>query len=335
MNNSIIAEEVNKPSKPRFSVAISTPQYKKLISDTLSDPARCTRFVSAITSAVAVSSALQDCTPQTIIAGALLGEGLNLSPSPQLGQYYLVPFETTVKDANGNVVYILDENGNKIKDAKGKWMKQTVKQAQFVLGYKGYIQLAIRSGYYKHISVLEVKDGEFVSYNPFTEDFSAQWIVDPGARAKARTVGYVAMFEYLNGFKKLLYWTKEQMLLHADTYSKAFSADTMVKIENGEIPAEDMWRYSSFWYKDFDGMAKKTMIRQLISHWGVMSTEMQAAFERDQSIADVADGNKLVFGSAEAVEETEYPAEISTPMEKAQESVETHEETAQVSMDEL
>lgn len=317
------ANNLPTQQKTKFSVAITTPQYKQLISNTLSDPARCARFVSAITSAVAVNPALQECTPPTIIAGALLGESLNLSPSPQLGQYYLVPFEQTIKDANGNIVYLLDEEGNKIKDGKGKWIKQTVKQAQFILGYKGYIQLAIRSGYYKHINVVEVKEGEFVSYDPFSEEFEARWIADANARKAAKTVGYVALFEYLNGFKKLLYWTKEQMLLHADTYSKAFSADAMVKIENGEVPAEDMWKYSSFWYKDFDGMAKKTMLRQLISHWGVMSTEMQNAFERDQSIADVAEGNKLVFGSADAIEAAPEIEQIkdSTPVQEARETV--------------
>ena len=317
------ANNLPTQQKTKFSVAITTPQYKQLISNTLSDPARCARFVSAITSAVAVNPALQECTPPTIIAGALLGESLNLSPSPQLGQYYLVPFEQTIKDANGNIVYLLDEEGNKIKDGKGKWIKQTVKQAQFILGYKGYIQLAIRSGYYKHINVVEVKEGEFVSYDPFSEEFEARWIADANARKAAKTVGYVALFEYLNGFKKLLYWTKEQMLLHADTYSKAFSADAMVKIENGEVPAEDMWKYSSFWYKDFDGMAKKTMLRQLISHWGVMSTEMQNAFERDQSIADVAEGNKLVFGSTDAIEAAPEIEQIkdSTPAQEARETV--------------
>ena len=100
--------------KSRFSVAITTPQYKTLIANTLSDPNRCNRFIASITSAVSVNPALQDCTPQTIIAGALLGESLNLSPSPQLGHYYLVPFEQTLKDQNGNILYVTDADGNKV-----------------------------------------------------------------------------------------------------------------------------------------------------------------------------------------------------------------------------
>ena len=293
--------------KTRFSVAITTPQYQQLISNTLSDAGRRSRFIASITSAVSVNPVLQECTPQTIIAGALLGESLNLSPSPQLGQYYLVPFGQTAKDSKGNILYTMDAHGNRVK--------QQVKQAQFILGYRGYIQLAIRSGFYKHINVLEVKDGELTSYNPFTEEFDARWIEDANKRNEARTIGYIAMFEYLNGFRKTIYWTKEEMLIHADTYSKAFSAAELKKIEAGQIRSEDMWKYSSFWYKDFDGMAKKTMLRQLISKWGIMSAEMQTAFERDATINE-SDGKNIVFGSPEAIE-TVPEAEESTPEQEA------------------
>ena len=93
----------------------------------------------------------------------------------------------------------------------------------------------------------------------------------------------MAYFEYLNGFTKQLYWTKEKMLKHADTYSKAFSKDAYEKLLEGKIPQKDMWKYSSFWYKDFDGMAFKTMLRQLISKWGIMSIDMQEAFDKDMA----------------------------------------------------
>ena len=81
---------LQRNSKPRFSVAIQTPQYQKLINDTLGDKDRARRFVAAITSAVAVNPALQDCDAGTVLSAALLGESLNLSPSPQLGQYYML-----------------------------------------------------------------------------------------------------------------------------------------------------------------------------------------------------------------------------------------------------
>ena len=257
MSNTTVAQ------RPAFSAMISTPSYQKLINNTIKDPNRARRFVSAIISAVAVNPALQECTPQTILSGALLGESLNLSPSPQLGQYYLVPF----KDKKNNCT-----------------------NAQFVLGYKGLIQLALRSGQYKRLNVVSVKEGELHSWNPITEEFSIIPIEDEGERENAPTVGYLASFEYLNGFTKTIYWSKEKMIAHADRYSAAFSKEStngrypkvsFADYEAHNYPAKDEWLYSSFWYKDFDGMAHKTMLRQLISKWGVMSIDLQKAFEED------------------------------------------------------
>lgn len=234
------------------------------------------RFVSSVVSAVTVNPALQECTNKSILAAALLGESLNLSPSPQLGQYYMVPYE------------------NK---------KSRVKVAQFQMGYKGYIQLAIRSGQYKKMNVLAIKEGELVRFNPLEEEIEVRLIEDEEKREQAKTIGYYAMIENINGFKKAIYWSRKKMLSHADRYSQAFSKDAKkiktydykakvevekVKVsfedfESGNYPKEDEWMYSSFWYKDFDGMAYKTMIRQLISKWGIMSIEMQRAYEGDMA----------------------------------------------------
>lgn len=228
------------------------------------------RFVSSVVSAVTVNPALQECTNPSILSAALLGESLNLSPSPQLGQYYMVPYE------------------NK---------KEGVKVAQFQMGYKGYIQLAIRSGQYKKLNVLAVKDGELIRFDPLSEEIEVRLIEDEEEREQAKTIGYYAMFEYINGFKKALYWSKKKMLSHADRYSQAFSKDakemtvkgkkktkvSFADFEAGNYPKDDEWMYSSFWYKDFDGMAFKTMLRQLISKWGIMSIEMQRAYEGDMA----------------------------------------------------
>lgn len=259
--------------KPTFSAMISTPSYQKIINNTIKDPNRARRFISAIVSAVAVNPELQECTPQTILSGALLGESLNLSPSPQLGQYYLVPFKQKEK-----------------RDQYGTIISPECTNARFVLGYKGLIQLALRSGQYKRLNVVSVKDGELHGWNPITEEFSIIPIEDEVEREKASTVGYLASFEYLNGFTKTIYWSKEKMIAHADRFSAAFSKDatkgrypkvSFADYEAHNYPAKDEWLYSSFWYKDFDGMAHKTMLRQLISKWGVMSIDLQVAFEAD------------------------------------------------------
>lgn len=202
------------------------------------------RFITAIVSAVNNNSSLAECTNDSIYSGALLGESLNLSPSPQLGHYYLVPF----------------------KD------KEKGKVAQFQLGYKGYLQLAIRSGYYKKINVLDIKEGELIKYNPLDEEIEVNLIEDEEKREKAKTIGYYAMFEYTNGFKKTLYWSKSKMIEHAKKYSQGYRAD----LSKGTS--------YTFWSKDFDGMAFKTMLRQLISKWGIMSIEMQNAVEKDMAV---------------------------------------------------
>lgn len=92
------------------------------------------------------------------------------------------------------------------------------------------------------------------------------------------------MFEYVNGFRKAIYWSKQKMEAHADKFSKAFNLDAYRKLQAGKIPEKDLWKYSSFWYKDFDSMAFKTLLRQLISKWGVMSIEMQDAYTKDMAV---------------------------------------------------
>ena len=272
--------------KMPFSVAVNTPSMQKLIANALHDPARCARFTASIVSAVSVNQALQNCDRNTVISGALLGESLNLSPSPQLGQYYLVPFN------------------NK---------KKGMQDAQFVLGYKGYVQLALRSGQYKSINVEIVKQGEYKGRDPMTGDPRFQFLEDDDEWERLPVIGYMASFEYLNGFRKVLYWSKEKMMNHADRYSAAFSRKAYENLIAGNIPQGEMWKYSSFWYKDFDSMAKKTMLRQLISKWGIMSTDMQSAYESDSRVIEETESGQLV----PQVEE-EPPQQIEEPQAAAQ-----------------
>lgn len=276
------------PQKQKFSVAINSKMYQNLIASTLRDPARARRFTAAITSAVAVNPALQECDAGTILAGALLGESLNLSPSPQLGQYYLVPFKQKAKyDRGGNMV------------------RPETTTATFVLGYKGYIQLAIRSGQYKDLEAMEIKQGEYLGRDPETGKAKFQFIEDDDERETLPTIGYMAYFEYnppkgsTTGFRKTIYWSKEKMMTHADTYSKAFSRQGYEDLQAGRVPEKDMWRYSPFWYKNFDDMARKTLIRHLISHWGIMSIDMQTALEHDDAV-NVADDGQIVTETVEA-----------------------------------
>ena len=256
---------VNKEPKQTFSAFLATDAMKKKINEMVGGKDG-QQFVTAIISAVSTNPQLAECENSSIVSAALLGQALKLSPSPQLGQYYIVPFNNSGKG---------------------------FKVAQFQLGYKGYIQLAIRSGQYKKINVLAIKEGELIEYDPLNEEIKVNLIEDEELREQAKTIGYYAMFEYLNGFIKTLYWSKNKMLAHADKYSKAFSVNatkgkypkvSFEDFEAGKVAEEDMWKYSSFWYKDFDGMAYKTMLRQLISKWGIMSIDMQTAMEKDMAV---------------------------------------------------
>lgn len=307
MNSQIPAKQ-----QPKFSVAITTDKYRRLIQNTLGDANRAKRFTAAITSAVAVNPELQECETSSIVAGALLGESLNLSPSPQLGQYFLIPFEQKLKGPDGKVMWVRDEEGNILKDKNGKFIAVTKNKAQFCLGYKGYVQLALRSGSYLDMDVMEIKSGEYLGRDRETGKPRFQFIEDDTEREALPTVGYMAYFEYLNGFRKVIYWSKEKVMIHADRHSKAYSMKSHRKILDGEIDAGEMWRYSSDWYKDFDGMAKKTVLKQLISKWGIMSTDLQRAITADNSFVALDDKGEIF------TDEEEEPADIpdlETPIE--------------------
>ena len=253
-------------NKPKFSVAIQSDTYKNLINNTLGDKDRASRFIASISSAVATNPSLQECDAGTILSGALLGESLNLSPSPQLGQYYLVPFNDS---------------------------KRGCKVAQFQLGYKGYIQLAIRSGQYKKLNVLAIKKGELIKYDPLNEEIEVNLIEDEEERENAETVGYYAMFEYTNGFRKSLYWSKSKMEKHALKYSSGYKAK----------------KGYTYWEKDFDGMAYKTMLRQLISKWGIMSIDMQQAVEKDMATINTDGTYEYVDNEEDTIIQQEEPKE--------------------------
>lgn len=244
----------NQTQNQGLSAYLTSDAVRKRINDVVGGKDG-QRFISSIVSAVNANESLKECTPQSIFSAALLGESLKLSPSPQLGQYYLVPF-----------------NG-----------KEKEKNAQFQLGYKGYIQLAIRSGQYKKLNVLAIKEGELVRFDPLTEEIEVNLIEDEEVREEAKTTGYYAMFEYTNGFRKAIYWSKKKMEAHAKKYSKSYC------------------KSSSVWQTNFDAMAYKTMLRQLISKWGIMSIDMVSALDADMAVIN-EDGTKNYVDNASYTE---------------------------------
>lgn len=249
-------------------------------------------FITSITSAVNTNPALAECDPQTIISAALLGQSLHLKPSPQLGYFYMVPFNNR---------------------------KKGTKEAQFQLGYKGLLQLAIRTSEYIDIDAIEIKEGEYKGRDKFTGRPKFEFVEDDDIRENLPVVGYMAYFEMKNGYIKRLYWSKTKMENHADTYSMAFDLEKYHDLQEGKIPQSEQWKYSSFWYKNFDEMAKKTMLRQLLSKHGLLSTEMQKAVESDQAVItkdlqpEYVENENVIDNAAIEKEQTQAIEENSAP----------------------
>lgn len=206
---------------------LDSPGIKKRFEEVLSKKAP--QYMSSIINLINGSTDLKDCDQMSVVASCMVAATLDLPVDKNLGYAWIIPY--------------------KVKGEKSK--------AQFQLGYKGYVQLALRTGQYKAINVVEIHEGELLGWNPLTEELK----VDFEAKKSEAIIGYAGYFELLNGFKKSTYWTKEQITKHKNKYSK-----------------------SDFgWSKDWDAMAKKTVLRNILSKWGILSIDMQTAYTADQA----------------------------------------------------
>ena len=237
------------PSRLGLKALMNTPTMKRKFEEVLHDNAN--GFMANVMTLVSNDSYLADSEPMSIMSGALTAATLNLGLDKNLGYAYLVPFNSKNKQT-------------------GKWEKK----AQFVLGYKGYIQLAQRSGQYKALNVIEVFDGELESWNRLTEEF----VFNPEGRASDEVIGYVGYFELLNGFKKTVYWTKQEIETHRIRNSKD---------KNPQSP-------SGVWRSDYNAMARKTVLRNMLSKWGILSIEMQKATVSDETVQKVSTDGDLI-----------------------------------------
>lgn len=216
------------------------------------------RFISSLVSATSTNPELAKCTNKSLLNAALLGQSLNLPQSPQLANFYFVPFKNS---------------------------KTGTTEAVFQLGWRGYVQLAMRSGQYQKIHVTDIRQGELKSYDPIEDIYEFTPETNIEKRLQLPVIGYYAYFILTNGFKKTLYWSREQMEEHAKKYSMAYRKG---------------WD-SSLWKSDFDKMSFKTMIRQLISKYGPMSVDMERAYVGDQAVID-DNGNPEYVDNVQDVE---------------------------------
>lgn len=223
----------NYKEKPKFSVAIKQDSYKNLINNTLGDKELAREFVANISGVVSNNYALQKCDAGSIISAGLTASSLKLPLTATLGFCYVIPY------------------GSK---------------AQFQIGRKGLVQLAIRSGQYSSIGCDVIKDGEYIGRDKLTGEplFNFRDNID----VNAKTIGYYAYLKLVNGFTKVIYWSVEKCQEHAKKYSKSY----------GNGSATDNWT------TQFDTMALKTVLKQLISKWGIMSVDLQNAITKDQAV---------------------------------------------------
>lgn len=234
-----MANEVATTQKQGIATFLTSEKARENIVNVVGEK-DAQRFISSVVSAVQTNPSLSECTNSSILSAALLGQSLNLPHSPQLGLYYFVPYKT----------------------------KNGITEAQFQISYRGIIALAMRTGQYKKIHAVEIKEGELVSYNPIEDEYKFEPITDYTERQKLPTIGYFGFFELINGFRKELYWSREQMDAHAKRYSASYRKG---------------WS-SSIWNTDFDKMALKTILKQLLNRFGTMSVEMQMAYSSDQAV---------------------------------------------------
>ena len=234
---------------------------------------RAPQFVTSLVAAANANKALNGCKAESVISAALIAASMDLPINQNLGFAYLIPY----KNKDGEV-------------------------CQFQMGYKGFIQLAQRSGFYKTINASEVKEGEIVNFDRLSGEIEFKWIEDQAKREKASTAGFVAYFRLLNGFEKSLYMTAEELNKHAKKYSKNFA------------------KYGSgLWSDDFDSMAKKTVLKLLISKYGPLNTQLQKAIQEDQTVDGEYEDNpqrKPELSEAQEAEIAKDASDLADQLEK-------------------
>lgn len=221
-------------------------------------------FIASVIDLFNGDLALQRCDPNKIVCEALKAAVLHLPISKALGQAYIIPYE----------------NNKKVVDPQtGKEVWQKVMEPTFQLGYRGFIQLALRSKVYKTINAGAVYEGELRSISKLTGEIDIE-----GQKTSDKVIGYFAYFETVDGYKKAQYMSVEGMAAHAKRFSKAIKKDVTEQMLVA-LAAQPMTGEGKAvgWMGNFHGMAIKTVVRLLLSKWGTLSVEMEKAVVDDQS----------------------------------------------------
>lgn len=265
-----MANETQVYSLKTFNQTITSPATQKYLTDLLHE--RKEQFVSNLTALVANNANLQECEPYTLMFAALKATALSLPIEPSLGMAHVIPYK------------------NK---------KRGVTEAQFQIGYKGFQQLALRTGQYKRINTTEVREGELGKRNRLTNEIEWNWIEDEAKRLETPIIGYVNYFILLNGFESIFYMSKEEMKAHALRYSQTY------KSTNAYIKEQSKWT------TDFDAMALKTVIKLNLSKNGILSTELQDAIRADQSVMREENKYEYTDNEEQAIVDAQKAADVA------------------------
>jgi recombination protein RecT len=217
------SSEANLTTKGLFGQISVKKRFEELLGK------KAANFISSVLQVVGNNKLLSNADPQTVLTAAATAATLDLPINQNLGYAWIVPY-------------------------KG--------QAQFQMGWRGYVQLALRTAEYQRINTTIVYQNQFKSWNAMKEELDADFEIE----GSGKVAGYVAYFRLNNGFEKTVYWSVEKVEVHAKKYSQAYKS-------GGKTP----------WSTDFDDMALKTVLKNTLSKWGILSIEMQRAIEADQS----------------------------------------------------
>ena len=245
-----------------------TKAVKDRLIEILQSSKRASTFATSVIQIMNNNKALADCDPTSVVGAAMTSATLELPLNNSLGYAYIIPFNE--------------------KQGDGTWLKK----AQFQIGYKGFIQLAMRSGQFKTIHATDVKQGEIITRERLSGEIDFQWIEDESQREKTSTIGYVAYFRLLNSYEATLFMTMEELSKHGKKFSKTFD------------------KSFGLWNTDMDSMSKKTVLKLLLSKFAPLSIEMQTAVKTDQaSFNDVENTEDISYIDNEPTIELDHDAE--------------------------
>ena len=278
-NGGAVEPKVN-PKTLALKNVLSTDSVKEQFKNALGKNADT--FIASVIDLFNSDSKLRECNPKQVVMEALKAAVLHLPINKSLGFAYIIPYSNSYpkKDEYGRDM--IGQDGKKI------WEKKL--EPTFQLGYKGYIQLAMRTGQYRTLNADVVYEGEVRKVSKLTGE-----IAFDGDKKSDKVIGYFCYFELLNGFAKTLYMTVDQMANHAKRYSKGLKKEVTVDQLKAlaDMPVSTDDNKTVGWLGNFHSMGVKTVVRNLLSKFGYLSVEMQTAIADDMRSEEWADATEV------------------------------------------